>query len=130
MEPPTEVVSNEIDGETGRSDDDDPIPSRFFADSFSQVADRDVDVGSGVAGGRRWPAPALHVGLAHSNSVGVVSFSVPELGATVCHRLEASGAQGTGWHAPGTGGHGRSWCWRAWLGLGRPGEYLVKLKLV
>jgi hypothetical protein len=58
MVPPTEVIGDEIDGETGRSGDDDPIPSGFVADSFSQVADaaraprsshgvtgRDVEVG-------------------------------------------------------------------------------------
>jgi hypothetical protein len=47
MEPPTEVAGDEIEGETGRSDDD-PIPSGFVADSFSQVADRDMDVGGGL----------------------------------------------------------------------------------
>jgi hypothetical protein len=48
MEPPTEIAGDEIDEETGRSGDDDPIPSGFVADSFSQVADRDMDVGGGL----------------------------------------------------------------------------------
>jgi hypothetical protein len=72
MDPPTEAAGDESGSETGRSGDHDPIPPplppRFVADSFSQVANaaraprsshgvvsRDVEVGSGFAGGRQGP---------------------------------------------------------------------------
>jgi hypothetical protein len=81
---PMELVSDEISGEMTRSGDDDPIPSQFIADSFSQVlgvaraprnlhgvVGRGLEVGGGVGGGLQGPSPALHVGLSRGNSLGV-----------------------------------------------------------
>jgi hypothetical protein len=83
MATPTEHAGDEIDAETVRSGDDDPIPSQFVADSFSQVPDtaraprniyglagRGLEVGGGVGGGLRGPSPTLCVGLTRGNSLG------------------------------------------------------------
>jgi hypothetical protein len=83
MSSPTELIGDEIDGETARSGDDDPIPSQYVADSFSQVPGAacapwnlhgvtggGLEVGGVVGGGLQGPSPALRVGLSRGNSLG------------------------------------------------------------
>jgi hypothetical protein len=64
-----ELAGNEIDGETVRSGDDDPIPSQFVAESFSQLpgaagAPRNLHgvAARGIGGGRQsWRQPTRSI---------------------------------------------------------------------